>query len=79
MVVEAVHYATIALTLASAIAAAEIKDLTKAILAFTSMSVFLAAIFYILGAPYVAIFQLSIYAGAVTVMLLAALHTGGEK
>ncbi|MEM2897009.1 MAG: NADH-quinone oxidoreductase subunit J [Candidatus Bathyarchaeia archaeon] len=77
-----IHLALMVLLIISSILAIELDDIVKAIVAFSVMSVFLAMIFYILGAPYVAVFQLLIYAGAVTVLLLAAIHTmrkGGER
>ena len=39
------------------------------------MSILLAVIFYLAGAPYAAFFQLVIYAGAIVVLLLVALNT----
>jgi len=79
VVPDIVHYVLVVLTVLAAIWAAEAKDLTRAIVAFTSMSVLLSIIFYLLGAPYVAVFQLSVYAAAVTVLFVAALHTIGRK
>ncbi|MBS7645952.1 MAG: hydrogenase subunit MbhD domain-containing protein [Candidatus Bathyarchaeia archaeon] len=57
-----------------------LRELNRAIAAFAAFSVALSASFYLVGAPYVAVFQLLVYAGAVTVLFLAALHTlgGGE-
>ena len=57
-----------------------LRELNRAIAAFAAFSVTLSATFYVVGAPYVAVFQLLVYAGAVTVLFLAALHTlgGGE-
>lgn len=69
------HLVLIFLLLLFALLSIELKDLTKAILSFSVFSIFLAIIFYILGAPYVAVFQLAIYAGAVTVLFLAVMHT----
>lgn len=69
------HMALIFLLLLFALLSIELKDLTKAILSFSIFSIFLAIIFYILRAPYVAVFQLAIYAGAVTILFLAAIHT----
>jgi len=75
------HFVLVILLIISSILAIELKDIIKAIIAFCIMSIFLAIIFYALGAPYVAVFQLLIYVGAVTILLLAAIHTlkGGEK
>ncbi|MCD6457541.1 MAG: hypothetical protein J7K82_01700 [Thermoproteales archaeon] len=74
------HYLFSILTIVFALLAVEIKDLFKSILAFTIMNVFISAVFYLIGAPYVAVFQLSVYAGGVTVLLLAFMHVrGGEE
>ncbi|MEM3382880.1 MAG: NADH-quinone oxidoreductase subunit J [Nitrososphaerales archaeon] len=53
----------------------EVKDLLRALALFIMMSSVLSVIFYILGAPYIAVFQLAIYAGAIAVLFLATLHT----
>jgi len=73
------HIVLVALTLAFAVLAIELKDMLKAILSFTLVNVFLAAILYALGALYLAVFQLLIYAGAVTILLLATIHAGEER
>ncbi|RLE73473.1 MAG: hypothetical protein DRJ37_00025 [Thermoprotei archaeon] len=74
------HYLFSILTIIFALVAVEVKDLFKSILAFTIMNVFLSVIYYLIGAPYVAVFQLSVYAGGVTVLLLAFMHVrGGEE
>jgi len=74
------HYLFSALAIIFALITVELKDLLKSILAFTIMNVFVSIVFYLMGAPYVAVFQLSVYAGGITVLLLAFLHArGGEK
>ncbi len=55
--------------------AVELKNLLQAIVSFLAMSILLAVIFYLAGAPYAAFFQLVIYAGAIVVLLLVALNT----
>jgi len=75
LLIEFVSYLLIILTIVAAIFAARVKDLTRGIVAFAAMNVLVAIMFYVLGAPYVAVFQLLVYAGAVTVLFLAALHT----
>ena len=75
----ALHLTLILLTLAFSILAVELKDMLKAILSFTVANVFLSAILYLLGAPYLAVFQLLIYAGAVTILFLATIHAGEER
>ncbi len=64
---------------AAAIAAVEFKKLPHAILAFAVMSILVAAAFYVAGARLLAVFQLAIYAGAVSILMLAALHAGEER
>jgi uncharacterized MnhB-related membrane protein len=75
LLIEFVSYLLIILTIVAAIFAARVKDLNRGIVAFAAMNVLVAIMFYVLGAPYVAVFQLLVYAGAVTVLFLAALHT----
>ncbi len=75
MLIEIVSYVLIIATLIAAAAATQVKDITRAIVAFTIMNILVAAMFYVLGAPYIAAFQLLVYAGAVTVLFLAAIHT----
>lgn len=73
------HFILLAVALFFSILAAEFRDLLKAILAFMALNIVISAIFYLLGAPYLAVFQLLIYAGAVTILLLATIHAGEEK
>ena len=56
-----------------AIISIEHKNLLYSVISLTIMSVFLGGIYFILNAPIVAVFQLVIYAGAVTVLFLATL------
>ncbi len=56
-----------------ALLAAESKDLLHAALYLAATAVFLSLIYLLLFAPWVAFFQLAIYAGAVTVLLVAAI------
>ncbi len=75
MLAEIASYILIIATIIAAVFATQVKDITRAIIAFTVMNVLIAAMFYVLGAPYIAAFQLLVYAGAVTVLFLAAIHT----
>lgn len=70
-----VHMLIIVSTLITALIAAEAKDILRALIGFILMSVFLSIAFYMLGAPYVSVFQLAIYAGAIAVLFVTALHT----
>jgi len=73
------HAGLIICLLISALLAVEIKNLIYATLAFAIMGVFLGVIYFLLLAPYVAAFQLIIYAGAVTVLLLATISFIGRR
>lgn len=71
--------AILAAAVVAAVAAVELRDLNRAILAFASMSILVAIAFYAAGAWILAAFQLAVYAGAVSILMLAALHAGGER
>lgn len=73
--IEQLEVALIAATILAAIVAVEHPRLIRSVAAFLVMSVLLALIFLVLNAPLAAFFQLLIYAGAVIVLFLAALHT----
>ncbi len=55
------------------IIAIELKDLVKATIALGIGSALLASVFYILDAPYAAVFELSVATGLVTILLLSAI------
>lgn len=59
----------------------EVKSLFRATVVFAVMCISIAVLFWVLGAYYVAVFQLLIYAGAMVVLLLAviALTSGKER
>jgi NADH-quinone oxidoreductase subunit J len=59
--------------------AIELRDLIKSAIALGIASALLAAIFYILGAPFAAVFELSVCAGLVTVLLLSSVSMTEEK
>lgn len=67
--------ALIFLTVLAAILAVEAKDLIRSIIAFLIMCIFVAIIYYAMGAVYASVFQLLIYAGAVSVLLIVTVHT----
>ncbi|MEM2902187.1 MAG: NADH-quinone oxidoreductase subunit J [Candidatus Bathyarchaeia archaeon] len=75
--IEAFHYVLVAVTIATAMATIGVRDLTRAIALFAAFNVSVSMIYYLLGAPFVAVFQLLVYAGAVTVLFLVTLHTLG--
>lgn len=55
------------------IIAIELKELVKATIALGIGSALLATVFYLLNAPYAAVFELSVAAGLVTILLLSAI------
>jgi len=61
----------LAVVIIAAILAVELRDLIYAVIALAVLSVALAGVFWILLAPWVALFQLTIYGGAVTVLLFS--------
>lgn len=77
------HFTMIGALIIFAIIAIEHKNLIYSAISLAVMSVFLGIIYFVLSAPYVAVFQLVIYAGAVTVLFLAAISlvtkTKGEE
>jgi NADH-quinone oxidoreductase subunit J len=75
--IESLQYVLIAVTVASAMATIAVRELTRAVALFAVFNVSISMIYYLLGAPFVAVFQLLIYAGAVTVLFLVTLHTLG--
>jgi len=76
---EAMELALLALTCALAILTVELKDLLYAVIALAAMSLSLGALFWLLGAPYAAVFQILIYAGATVVLLVAAVMLTSRK
>jgi NADH:ubiquinone oxidoreductase subunit 6 (subunit J) len=55
----------------AAVLAIELRDLIYAAISLAILSIALAGVFWILNAPWVALFQLMIYGGAVTVLLIS--------
>ena len=70
---DAAIYALIALSVIFAIACLIPKDLIYAVLFFCLMCITLAALYWVFNAPYVAVFQLTIYAGAVVALFVATI------
>jgi NADH-quinone oxidoreductase subunit J len=60
-------------TVAFIIMAIELKNLIKASIALGIGSALLAIVFFVLGAPIAAVFELSVCAGLVTILLLSAI------
>ncbi len=55
------------------------NNMIYAILFFCLLSVSIGGLYFILNAPYVAVFQILIYAGAVVVLLIAAVMLTARK
>jgi NADH-quinone oxidoreductase subunit J len=62
-----------------AILTVELKDLLHTVLSLAAMAISLGALFWILNAPYVAVFQILVYAGAVVVLFVAAVMLTRRK
>lgn len=67
------------LAAALALLTVEVKDILYAILSFCGMCIVVGAIFWLLNAPYVAVFQVLIYAGAVVALFIAAVMLTTRK
>ena len=61
----------IVFTVLLALLTVELKDMLHSILCMCGMCVSIGALFWLLSAPYVAVFQLLVYAGAVIVLFMA--------
>ena len=81
MVNDMLQIALIILTVLLALLTVELKDMLHAVLCLCGMCVSLGALFWLLSAPYVAVFQLLVYAGAIIVLFIAVvmLTTRKEK
>ena len=54
--------------------AIEYRRLVFAIISFAVANGFLSLLFFVLGAPYVAVFNFSVFSGAVAILFLAVLN-----
>ena len=68
---EALQILLMILALLSAVLTIELENTLYAVLSFCGMCVIIGVIFWILNAPYVAVFQLLVYAGAIVSIFLA--------
>jgi len=71
--VPVLYWIALGLVLVLALLAVHLRDLLKGALALAVMSAVLAAIFFHLGAPWAAMFELSVCAGFITVLFLAVI------
>jgi len=58
--------------------ALHVKDTVRAIAAFAGGSAFLSATFFVLGAPFAAVLELTVGAGLIAVLFLVAITLTGE-
>ncbi len=76
---EAIALALAALSAASALLAVEAKKLMNAIISLAVMFICIGIIYWLFLAPYVALFHLLVYGGAVLILLVTAvMFVGGE-
>jgi NADH-quinone oxidoreductase subunit J len=62
-----------------AILAIEVKNILHAVVSFCGMCIAIGGLFWLLNAPYVSVFQVLIYAGAVVAIFLAAVMLTTSK
>ena len=73
------QYVLMIVTLILAISAIELKNLLHAAISFCGMCIAIGALFWLLDAPYAAVFQILVYAGAVVTIFLAAVMLTTRK
>jgi NADH-quinone oxidoreductase subunit J len=69
---EVLEVALMIATILLALFAIESKNILHAVIGFCGMCITIGGIFWLLDAPYVSVFQILIYAGAVVAIFLAA-------
>ncbi len=62
----------IVLTVVLALLTVELKDLLHAAISLCGTCITIGALFWLLNAPYISLFQLLVYAGAVIVLFVSA-------
>ncbi|MGI5817474.1 MAG: hydrogenase subunit MbhD domain-containing protein [Armatimonadota bacterium] len=73
MAIQVLNWVALGLVLILAVLAVHLRDVLKGALALAVMSAILAAMFYHFGAPWAAMFELSVCAGFITVLFLAVI------
>jgi NADH:ubiquinone oxidoreductase subunit 6 (subunit J) len=76
---DAFQYGLMVLTLILAILTVELKNILYAAITFGGMCTAIGALYWLLNAPYVSVFQILIYAGAVVAIFLAAIMLTTRK
>jgi NADH-quinone oxidoreductase subunit J len=71
--------ALIVLTVFLALLTVELKDMLHAVICLCGMCITIGALFWLLNAPYVSVFQLLVYAGAVIVLFIATVMLTARK
>jgi len=71
MWIDVVQGALLIIVCLFAILAIELPDLLYAIISLGAMAVAVGCLFWLLNAPYVAVFQILVYAGALIVLFIA--------
>lgn len=79
MLEEVLQVALMIATILLALFAIERKNVLHAVIGFCGMCIAIGGLFWLLNAPYVAVFQVLIYAGAVVAIFLAAIMLTTSK
>lgn len=79
MIEEIIQIVLMVLTVLLALCAIEAKTVLHGVVYFCGMCISIGGIFWLLNAPYVAVFQVLIYAGAVVAIFLAAVMLTTRK
>ncbi len=79
MLEEVLQVALMIATILLAIFTIERKNVLHAVIGFCGMCIAIGGLFWLLNAPYVAVFQVLIYAGAVVAIFLAAIMLTTSK
>ncbi|RJS89668.1 hypothetical protein DRO56_00080 [Candidatus Bathyarchaeota archaeon] len=67
------HLVLLALAIVMGVLTVEAEELLYAAMSFLGMCVALGILYWLLHAPYVAVFQLAIYAGALVVLFVSVI------
>ncbi|MFX1466123.1 MAG: NADH-quinone oxidoreductase subunit J [Promethearchaeota archaeon] len=63
----------------TAILAIESRSIVYCVISLAIMSVLLGVLFILLDAPYVGVFQIAVYAGAITILMLATISLVSQE
>jgi len=69
----------VVITIALAIMAVEIKDVLKAVYCLCGFFIFIGIFFWLFNAPYLAVFQLLIYGGAIIALFIVVIMLTVKK